>query len=407
MHRIIANERKRKLNNTIAMFFYYLVQSSLTQKNFQYDAGRMNSTDGNSNTQYSTGKSDCVGTYPVSGYTRADGVVVDDYMRTCGAAHISKQPENAARKDSEHDAENDWNNVSLDDIDELLYKNLVQENYNAQSQLLIKGQIEKSNVGEEVRNFFKDNFKQYQNYEYLTMDEILQKMLAKFPKGDEFLPIKDYYKISLNLADNPDKVLSNDRYSVYKLDNLPFWVDEKLVYDKLARGMKVDLSKVENEAAVKNIRVVIPKNNSKIKKLIKDSEEIKQLLKHEDKNIEKGMYENKYFKNGIEFKCPIDQDINSKVWRDKATLFGVLHNVDVFGLKQYPDGTVTFTITDFYDFENWSLKENDSVTLKFIKYINNNAYRQQKYGKLVPYVIYIPIEFSLSEIYDILYPTQN
>lgn len=32
-------------------------------------------------------QSQCVGSYPVSGYTRADGTQVSDYTRTCGAAH--------------------------------------------------------------------------------------------------------------------------------------------------------------------------------------------------------------------------------------------------------------------------------------------------------------------------------
>ena len=35
----------------------------------------------------SSGKSECAGTYQVSGYTRDDGVSVKSYMRTCGAKH--------------------------------------------------------------------------------------------------------------------------------------------------------------------------------------------------------------------------------------------------------------------------------------------------------------------------------
>lgn len=36
--------------------------------------------------------SQCVGSYPVSGYTRADGTHVSDYTRTCGAAHNGQNP---------------------------------------------------------------------------------------------------------------------------------------------------------------------------------------------------------------------------------------------------------------------------------------------------------------------------
>lgn len=38
--------------------------------------------------------SGCVGSYPVSGYTRDDGTKVSGYVRTCGAAHNSKKLEN-------------------------------------------------------------------------------------------------------------------------------------------------------------------------------------------------------------------------------------------------------------------------------------------------------------------------
>lgn len=34
-------------------------------------------------------KDGCVGSYSVSGYTRADGTQVSSYIRRCGAAHIS------------------------------------------------------------------------------------------------------------------------------------------------------------------------------------------------------------------------------------------------------------------------------------------------------------------------------
>lgn len=50
------------------------------------------------------GGSECVGSYPVSGYTRADGTVVSDYVRTCGAAH-------AGQDDSNND--NDNNNEKM------------------------------------------------------------------------------------------------------------------------------------------------------------------------------------------------------------------------------------------------------------------------------------------------------
>ena len=39
----------------------------------------------------------CVGSYPVSGYTRSDGVEVKGYTRTCGAKHLSNGDKNNNR----------------------------------------------------------------------------------------------------------------------------------------------------------------------------------------------------------------------------------------------------------------------------------------------------------------------
>ncbi len=41
--------------------------------------------------------------------------------------------------------------------------------------------------------------------------------------------------------------------------------------------------------------------------------------------------------------------------------------------------------------------------MRKIKAINNRAYRQQKAGKLKPYMIYIPLEFKYEELKDILF----
>lgn len=43
-------------------------------------------------------------------------------------------------------------------------------------------------------------------------------------------------------------------------------------------------------------------------------------------------------------------------------------------------------ITDFYDFENWEIKEKEGTIDWIIKTLNNNAEKQQKAGELVPYV---------------------
>ena len=72
-------------------------------------------------------------------------------------------------------------------------------------------------------------------------------------------------------------------------------------------------------------------------------------------------------------------------------------------MKQNPDGSITLIISDFYDFEHWFVKEQDESDMRKIKAINNRAYRQQKAGKLKPYMIYISLEFKYEELKDILF----
>ena len=42
-------------------------------------------------------RTSCVGSYPVSGYTRSDGIEVKGYTRTCGAKHLSSSVKNGNR----------------------------------------------------------------------------------------------------------------------------------------------------------------------------------------------------------------------------------------------------------------------------------------------------------------------
>lgn len=301
----------------------------------------------------------CVGSYHVSGYTRADGTEVSDYTRTCGAKHLGKTK-------------------------------------------VLQGHVEKNDVIENIKTVLHEKSETYRHYEDLEPIEVVQKMVTKLPSNDTSIPLKEYYKLSLNLADNPEKVVSNERYQVYKVEDLPDIYDENVVYDKISKGLNLDLNKPENKVFVKNIRVVIPNQNSKLIELIKKSDEIKNILKKENENIELGVYENKYFKSGVEFKKPTHKDISSKSWTDKATLFGVIHNADIFDMKQNEKGGIDFVITDFYDFESWDFNKNYNAEDWGIKNLNNNAYWQQETGHLMPYVLYIPIEYSIDEIWDIL-----
>ncbi len=66
--------------------------------------------------------------------------------------------------------------------------------------------------------------------------------------------------------------------------------------------------------------------------------------------------------------------------------FTAIHKADIVDAKMNDDGTVTMKVVDYYDFEKW--KEND-----IFDKLNNNAYEQQKLGKLKPYAIYFELTY--------------
>ena len=172
------------------------------------------------------------------------------------------------------------------------------------------------------------------------------------------------------------------------------------MFDKIAQGLKIDANNPNNKEVFKNTTVVVPEPDSKLIQVIKRSDKIKNLIKSEYENIVNGKYKNKYFANGVTFEAPGSEKVWTKSWRDKTSLFGVLHNVDIFNIKQTNNRSIEFVISDFYDFENLPIDGADGAVL--IKKINNNADSQQKSGKLNPYVLYIPIEIKYKELEDIL-----
>ena len=79
-------------------------------------------------------------------------------------------------------------------------------------------------------------------------------------------------------------------------------------------------------------------------------------------------------------------------------MYGVIHNADIYDLKQNDDGSISFVVLDYYDFEYWGHRMDESKVDISIRYVNNNAaYKQQKGGYLQPYILYIPIRIFKSK----------
>ncbi len=128
-------------------------------------------------------------------------------------------------------------------------------------------------------------------------------------------------------------------------------INQKVVFDKIAQGLKIDANNPNNKEVFKNTTVVVPEPDSKLIQVIKRSDKIKNLIKSEYENIVNGKYKNKYFANGVTFEAPASEKVLTKQWRDKMTLFGVLHNADIYDIQHSNDNSIKFIISDFYDFE--------------------------------------------------------
>ncbi len=326
--------------------------------------------------QQSAGKGNavngCAGTYPVSGYTREDGTEVRGYMRTCGAAHAGNSYRSENEKRETYKQNNGGNNRYNIESNETDGKDIAEYSDTQQDGLVLKGHVENGN-------------------NKLSVMEAIQKEAAQVDAGNEILPAKDYYKIALDLADNPVKVISDERNHIYKAGKLPDSINQKIVFDKIAQGLKIDANNPNNIEVFKDTTVVVPRENSPVMQLIKISPITKKIIIDNYKNI---VNNKKTVNTSVTFSY--GDSISEKM------LFGILNKVDIKNMKQNSDGSISFTISDFYDFDYMKHHKGESFGYSFIVDANNRAASQQEKGRLKPYVLYIPVVLTKEELNELL-----
>lgn len=321
--------------------------------------------------------SECVGSYPVSGYTRSDGTEVSGYIRTCGAAYAGSSSEGKNNNQQNTDTENDWDYVNPDDLDDVLDRELLEDYYNNRTPLL-EGKVE------QIRYVQPKAATEIYSRDELTVEENLQKTLTENLPTDAFVIAQDYYTISFDLANNPDAVKDNARNRFYKVENLPDFVNKQIVYDKIEKSLNVDL---EDSGVIKNTMVVIPRENSPIVKKLKNAKETKRLIR---KYAEELSDENTSIRTSVIYTEGL------------FDLYGTLKKADIENLHKNKDGSIEFTVVDYYDFEYLNMQSTDKLKIKAANHINNNAFYQQAAKKLKPYVIYIPVKIPKEEADEIL-----
>ena len=220
--------------------------------------------------------------------------------------------------------------------------------------------------------------------------EALQKELAQVDFGNKEFPAKDYYKIALDLAENPEKVVSNERNHIYKSGNLPESINQKVVFDKIAQGLKIDANNPNNIEVFKNTTVVVPRENSPIVQLIKKSPITKKMIIDNYENI---VNNKKTVNTSTTFL--FGDSISEKM------LFSILNKVDIKNMKQNSDGSISFIISDFYDFDYLKHNKGENFVYKNIVEANNRAASQQEKRRLKPYILYIPVVLTKEELLEI------
>lgn len=133
--------------------------------------------------------------------------------------------------------------------------------------------------------------------------------------------------------------------------------------------------------------VVIPRENSPIVKKLKNAKETKRVIR---KYAEELSDENTSIRTSVIYTEGL------------FDLYGTLKKADIENLHKNKDGSIEFTVVDYYDFEYLNTQSTDKLKTKAANYINNKAFYQQSAKKLKPYVIYIPVKIPKEEADEIL-----
>lgn len=135
-------------------------------------------------------KNNCVGSYSVSGYTRADGTEVSGHTRTCGAAHLSHEQEQAKlirRANLLYPSMNNIKDSSAKNKEEYEIINNVKYPKNINSKEI---EILKENAKKEIKEIEKERFKNHTR----TLAG------AALELGSAFIPIGGEIKAASNVV---------------------------------------------------------------------------------------------------------------------------------------------------------------------------------------------------------------
>ena len=266
--------------------------------------------------------------------------------------------------------------------------------------------IAEQSLKKNIHNFMHDHFKIYRDYEWLNVSQIFQKLLAKsIPSLSPFL---EYYKISLQLADNNLQAIKNNKNNIfYKYSDLQNNAFKNVIKEKIISSRNLNINDKSLEEKINNTYIISVNNNSSLTQQVINSNEFKEFINNNLDNIKSGKLKNKII--SLEFKYDTSSYNN-------MSLYLTLHYVDIYNPHVDSKGNIVMDFIDNFDFEKWKYSVTFKLLLKqilnsdfdennlseiekqifknLIIYINNNAAKQQELMHLCPFILHIPIKIN-------------
>ena len=206
--------------------------------------------------------------------------------------------------------------------------------------------------------------------------EMQENMIKSMPIWDvKSNPEQEYYRIAFELkeAKKSGKIPEwiNEHNDVRTLDKIGNEKNKQLLKEKIIQGAK-DNNDIETLNNLDKVYVITAKPDSKLTKAINNSNYFKQEIGKRIGEIESGVYDKTFFP--IAFP-------NSEV-----TTHNAVGRCDVHNVKLEPNGDISATIIDYYDFSKRSSNP-----------IVNNGYIQQQNGHLTNYALMVPIRIKMKK----------
>lgn len=335
-------------------------------------------------------------------------VLTPDYQETFTGLKKPQIQHGIAGNVQINNSQNNWDDVKFDDLDAYLDKDLI----NNMPETVLEGKVEKSytpldkvkdNIQESMDKLKTKVEDTQKKYEGLSPIVAAQKAASK-GFGDKLVE-NEYYRNSLKMKDGEpltDEFLKEN--DIYGLKDITDPEKSNYYKEQLAKMYGLDLNDPDIDEKLKDKKIVVPKENSRLYQYAKNSEAMEKWIVDNYDRIKNG---EKPLNDTIEFPLGgLKGAFNDK----QRGLFATIHRANMNDIKINSDGSITGRIDDPYNYEEWDKIKggiNFSQNLKnfvFNRYvdINNNAQKQQDVNQLEQFLTSMPIHFTKEEIEEIL-----